>query len=263
MTLPRPLPPYATHRDVAFFFDLDGTLAAIAPRPEDVELPPRVVAWLDRLTTAVDGAVAVLSGRPLDQVDALLAPLRLPAAGLHGGDLRIPGGRRLRCEPTPYVRGVVKGGLTSLSLPEGAWIEEKQDVAFALHYRQSPGAGPALAAAARRIAAQTHGAYRVMEGHCVVELCPAGRTKGTALRRLLGTKPFLGRVPIVLGDDLTDEDAFAEARLWGGASAVVGARAPSCADVRLADPEAARGWLRQAAEGMELSASDARLPGAA
>lgn len=238
----------------AFFFDLDGTLADIAARPEDVRVPGPVIALLDRLSTAVDGAVAILSGRSLDQVDALLSPLRLPAAGVHGGEIRLPGGRHVKFEASPYIRSVLKGGVASLSLPEGAWLEDKQGMAFALHYRQCPEAGACLLDAAQRIAGQTHGAYSALAGDHVVELRPATHSKGTALRRLMETEPFRDRVPVVLGDDHTDEDAFEEAMLWEGFAISVGPRMPTCASLDLDDPSCLHAWLSDVTEEMERTA---------
>lgn len=238
----------------AFFFDLDGTLADIAERPELVQVPTPVIAMLDRLSSAVDGAVAILSGRSIEQIDALVAPLLLPAAGLHGGDLRFPGGRRLRFEPSPYIRSVVKGGVSNLVLPPGAWVEAKAGVAFALHHRQADGAGDALFEAARRIASQTHGVYTVLRGDCVVEILPAGRSKGTALRRLMETHPFQDRVPVVLGDDRTDEDGFVEAKLWEGTAISVGIRESAAADMNLGNPDAVRTWLTDVTAEMESRA---------
>ncbi len=238
----------------AFFFDLDGTLADIAACPDQVTVPTPVIALLDRLSTAVEGAVAILSGRSIEQIDALIAPLLLPAAGLHGADLRLPGGRRLRFEPSPYIRSVVKGGIASLVLPPGAWVEDKAGVAFALHHRQADGASEVLLQAAHRIASQTHGGYTVLRGDCVVELLPAGRTKGTALRRLMETDAFLDRTPVVLGDDHTDEHAFAEAKLWEGTAIGVGLRESAGADLQLCNPDAVQTWLANVTAEMESRA---------
>ena len=246
--LPNGIP---TDSEPAFFFDLDGTLADIAARPDQVEVPTAVIALLDRLSTAVDGAVAILSGRSIDQIDALLAPLLLPAAGLHGGELRFPGGRRLRFEPSPYIRSVVKGGISGLRLPSGVWVEDKAGIAFALHHRDAVGAGESLFDDAQRIASLTHGGYTVLRGDCVVELLPAGRSKGTALRRLMETDAFLDRVPVVLGDDHTDELAFVEAKLWEGTAIGVGLRESAGADIQLSNPDAVRAWLTDVTAEME------------
>lgn len=243
----------------AFFFDLDGTLADIAARPDHVTIPMPVIALLDRLSEAVDGAVAILSGRCIEQVDALVAPLLLPTAGLHGGDLRFPGGKRLRFEPSPYVRSVVKGGISALALPPGTWVEDKAGIAFALHHRDTPEAADGLYDAALRIASQTLGGYTVLRGNGVVELLPAGRSKGTALRRLMETEVFRDRLPIVLGDDTTDEDAFAEARLWEGIAIGVGARESAGADRQLRDPAAVHAWLAEVTAEMETRALPRRL----
>ena len=243
----------------AFFFDLDGTLAELAARPDSVKVQTPVIAMLDRLSTAVDGAVAILSGRSIEQIDALIAPLLLPAAGLHGGELRFPGGRRLRFEPSPYIRSVVKGGISNLVLPPGAWVEDKAGIAFALHHREAVDAGDALFEAAQRIASQTHGGYTVLRGDCVVEVLPAGRSKGTALRRLMETDAFRERVPVVLGDDHTDEDAFVEAKLWEGTAIGVGLRESATADVQLCSPGAVHAWLAEVTAEMESRSLGRRL----
>ena len=254
-----PAPPVAFEFDhPALFLDLDGTLAGIEARPELVELPNALIAMLDRLATALDGALAILSGRSIDQIDALLSPLRVPAAGLHGGDLRLPTGRRFRFEPSPQLRGMVRGACMTLPLAPGAWLEDKAGICFALHYRDAPAAGDGLVEEAERIAARTHGRYTVQRGKCVVELKPEGWDKGTSVRRLMETKPFLNRTPIAVGDDLTDEHAFAECHLWDGFAISVGDREPTCADYRLEAPANVHAWLARLTAALEGRISNER-----
>lgn len=237
----------------AFFLDIDGTLAPIERRPDDVQVSQSLITLLYRLTAAVDGALAILSGRSIDQIDALLSPLLLPAAGLHGSDLRLPSGQRVKFEPAPCIHNQVKIGVDTLTLPQGVWLEEKSGITFALHYREAPEASEQLYKAAAKIAARTGGSYAVQRGKSIVELKPAEYTKGRALRQLMKIKPFISRTPIVLGDDLTDETAFAESQFWNGVAIVVGDRKPTYAGFRLESPAAVHDWLASFTSKLESS----------
>lgn len=243
LALPAP-PPVQPHW--ALFLDVDGCLLDFADHPDDVQVPDELGDALARLSRALDGAVAFVSGRRIEQLDTLFAPLRLPAAGLHGLELRehrdyvvVPGDapeelRRLHEAVRPIVEA-----------HPGARIEDK-GAAVALHWRAAPNARPALEALAA--AAVTHlPGYRLQHGNCVVELRPAHGDKGSAVRRLMELAPFAGRVPVFAGDDFTDEDGFVAANTLGGLSVRVGDREPSHATHTLADTAALRAWIAEAA----------------
>lgn len=234
----------------AFFIDFDGTLVEIAPTPEAVVAPPGLAALLADLATRAGGAVAVLSGRSTAAIDRLLAPTALPGCGQHGLELRLPGGVSIRrdvAELEPVRRRLAA---VSVDWPTGVAIEDK-GLSIAVHYRAAPEAAERVEGAVARAVEQAPGAFRLRRGKMVVEASLAGASKGTALRRLMIEPPFLGRIPVVLGDDVTDDDAFDAARAFGGTSFQVGPRAGHRADFEIAGPAGVLGLLRDFAEAPE------------
>ena len=218
----------------ALFLDFDGTLVDIAPRPEavrvDAALPARLVAAGDRLA----GALAVLSGRPIADIDRLLAPLRLPAAGVHGLEVREhPGGPVTAAAASSSGLAAVRAVLAAAGLPgAGIRVEDKR-VALAVHFRDAPERGAEVRSLLTEAIAP-HPALHLVAGKMVVEVKPAGVDKGTALMNFLARPPFLHRVPVMIGDDVTDEDGFRAALALGGRAIKVGP-GDSLATERLAD----------------------------
>ncbi|MFC4820738.1 trehalose-phosphatase [Dokdonella ginsengisoli] len=237
------LPPPPALATGALFLDLDGTLLDFAERPDAVVVEAGLRTALQRLHDARDGALALLSGRPLQQIDALLALPHAAAAGLHGAQLRRPDGHVSVLRPDPahlerlraHARALVAG------LP-GVLLEDK-GAALALHYRNVPDAETAVRRAADDLLQVAGAGFALQPGNRVVEIKPAGVDKGTALLALMQAPPFAGRVPWMLGDDFTDEHAFEQANRLGGISVIVGARRPTRARHALADPAAVRRWL--------------------
>lgn len=239
--MPAPELPARADR-LALFLDVDGTLLEIAPTPEAVRVPARLVPLLEELTVALGGALALVSGRPLAQIDALLAPFRPAAAGVHGAELRTADGALLVDDPSPPLDPALRAGLErELAGIAGVRLEDKGH-AIACHYRAVPEAGPRVRAAAEAV----RGVWpdlAILEGRMVVELRRAGADKGRALRMLMARPPFLGRVPVAIGDDVTDLDAFAAAEALGGRGLVVGrALAPQRPGV-FDGPAALHAWL--------------------
>lgn len=241
-----PLPP-APASDWALFLDVDGSLLDIAPHPDHVHVPDDLVDALARVRRALGGALALVSGRTLQQLDALFSPLRLPAAGLHGLQLRDEGDAApALASPPPALRALREAGASIVQRFPGALVEDKGET-LALHWRGAPEAADAMRELAQAgLAALPH--YRVQPGDHVLELRPDGFDKGTAIRHLLDTGPFRGRLPVFVGDDLTDEHGFAAVNALGGHSVLVGMRAPSVARFRLDNPQALRAWLLEAAD---------------
>jgi len=251
LELPPRLLPF-TDQPLALFVDIDGTLVDFVRRPQDVRLDPDLLGLLSRLQHLLDGAVAVLSGRELSDVDRLLSPLKLPAGALHGLQTRDALGRVRSLLPPPAwaTRIARECEEVAASLP-GVWLERKAKVSFALHYRDAPSQGAAVLGAAARIAASSAGRYRLQAGNCVAELKPAGADKGDALQSLLAMPPFRGRAPLVLGDDLTDEPAFSMAEQLGGVGVIVGQRRPTAARHALTSPKHTGRWLAALATRLE------------
>ena len=220
---------------VAFFRDFDGTLVDIAPTPDAVVVPASVPDILGELGERTGGAVAILTGRPLGDVDRRLAPLALPGCGQHGLQLRLPGGGAVSRDPGEMEP--IRRRLAALvpDWPEGIEIEDK-GLAIAVHFRAHPEAGREIERAVGTLVAETPEVFRLRRGKMVIEATLAGASKGTALRRLMIEPPFLGRTPIVIGDDVTDDDAFEAARGFGGMSFQVGSRDGHRADFEIGGP---------------------------
>lgn len=233
--------PPAPADDWALFLDVDGCLIDFADAPDAVRLPRRLPATLARLAERLDGAVALVSGRPLAGLDRLFAPLRMPGAGLHGLELR--SGDRLRSAPaTPAALAGIRDEASILALDYPGVIVEDKGAALALHWRAAPTAREILRGLAIAALPRLPG-YRLQHGDNVVELRPADCDKGTAIAAMLEEPPFRGRVPVFAGDDLTDESGFAVVNARGGLSVLVGPREPSAAHYALRSPRAVRRWL--------------------
>lgn len=220
----------ADPRRKAFFIDFDGTLVDIALTPDDVVVPRHLTSCLAELSVCHGGAVAILTGRPIATVDRFLAPLRLPGCGQHGLELRLPDGSMTEARSAEEI-APIRERLAALApgLPDGVTLEDK-GLAVALHYRGNPAARVAVEALVAAAIEGVAGPFRVRHGKMVVEVTLAGASKGAALHRLMETACFSGRVPVVFGDDLTDDEAFLAARAFGGVSFQVGARPGHAAD---------------------------------
>lgn len=223
----------------ALFLDFDGTLVPIAPQPQDVHVAPWVVPTLRQVHAHLHGALAVLSGRPLAQIDALLAPLSLAAAGVHGAQRRNAEGHRWTCTAEPPL--AIARAAYALAQHHPELLIETKPSAIAVHCRAAPELAPicrtTLAAALR---GQT--TWVLLEGHAVFEIKPRGLNKASALRAFLDEPPFARRVPVVVGDDRTDEIAFVTALDLGGHAIKVGP-GDTVAAFRLDDPPAVCRWL--------------------
>ena len=200
----------------AMLLDLDGTLIDFAPTPDSVVVPDDLRASLARLREMCGGALAVVTGRPIEQVDGLLGDLPYAVAGEHGGAIRhAPGAaiERVALADAPAA-WLAEAERLAAAWP-GALVERKRR-SFVLHYRMAPEAGPTLGAAMQAMAAEQPERFAVMPASMAWEMKPLGADKGTAVMALMGRAPFAGRVPVYVGDDVTDEDGMAAARALGG-----------------------------------------------
>lgn len=241
----------------ALFLDLDGTLLELADEPDAVELPERLRKLLPRLPEATGGAVAVVSGRPIREIDRLLAPHRFALAGVHGNERRSNGTAN-----TLPTDGPAKDVLPKDSLPRvdpgaldgvrramaefqaanpGILVEDKQ-IGVALHYRKRSDLAGAVAAFAATLEASLPPGYELLSGNMVVEIKPAGMNKGAAVRAFMREAPFAERTPVFVGDDVTDETAFEAVNSLGGVAVKVRSGA-SAAPWRLPNVDAVLAWL--------------------
>lgn len=226
------------HR-IALFLDIDGTLAPITARPEFTRVPVATRRILLGLQ-ARGAALAALSGRPLPQARRLLYPLEIALGGSHGAHISPAAGRSIRMAAAPPagMMGMLRQGVERLP---GVWLECKPG-AFAVHWRQAPQQRLEVAGLAHRALGLAPG-WRLLEGHCVHELRPAGRDKGLALIRLMRQPGFVGRWPLAIGDDRTDEDAFQAALSLGGGAMRVGEQQDTAAPWVLPDVATLALWL--------------------
>lgn len=247
--------PQCNGRPIALFLDFDGTLADLAAQPQDVRIEPGLVELLGRLHEQLDGALAIVTGRPVDDIDRFLAPLRLPVAGIHGAQGRQPDGRRWQLA-APALAPVEAAARALQAEHPGLQLERKA-VALALHYRHAPEAADACRQRLAELVAAQPG-LELLHGKCVFEVKPAGVHKGHAIERFLAERPFAGREPAFAGDDLTDEAGFETVLRLGGQACKVG-EGPSCAPRRLAGPaelhQALAQWSRHLAGRTEGSAA--------
>lgn len=233
---------------MALFLDFDGTLVELAPRPQDVYVDPALSDVLLDLQGLLDGAVAVVTGRPIVQVDAFLQPVRLPAAGLHGLEQRdAPGGEIVSSPPDNQITRLAHHIAGSGLLERGVSLEDKGP-ALALHYRSVPELeGDVIDFLTRTLSLLPD--LHMVHGKMVAEAKPKGRDKGTALRDFMEEPPFAGRRPVFIGDDVTDEDGLSAAIAAGGFGIKVG-EGPTCAGFRLANVTAVLEWLRAGRDAM-------------
>jgi trehalose 6-phosphate phosphatase len=229
----------------ALFLDVDGTLLEIAARPQAVTVPADLRERLRALHLAAGGAVALISGRTIAALDELFAPLALPSAGLHGFERRdASGAYRTRPLPSPAALQSARAAMLELARRHSGLLLEDKHFALALHYRGAPWLEETVIQTMQAVAAGVAGDLELQHGKMVVELRPAGATKAEAVAAFLAQRPFAGRTPVFLGDDLTDEPAFELVNGLAGLSVLVGSR-PSAARVHLADVAAVRSWLAQ------------------
>lgn len=230
----------------AFFLDLDGTLVDFASDPEKVRASPAVLSLLQRIERATGGALALVSGRTIDSLDRVTAPQRFAAAGIHGLERRSALGHHAG-PMHPQGLDRARAALLALAREHPRLLLEDKAAGLALHFRGAPELAElvaARAAAAVRAAPQ----LRIQHGHMVVEVLPRIAGKHHALAAFMNEAPFRGRIPLFLGDDLTDEPAFEWINAAGGLSIAVAPTRPTAAHAVLPSVAAVRTWLGSALE---------------
>jgi trehalose 6-phosphate phosphatase len=232
----------------AILLDIDGTILDIAPSPPQVWVPTGLRRTLSRLADLTGGAVALVSGRSINDIDLIFSPLQLPTIGVHGAEMRANADGDVQGRVAPLSRALKRKLATVAELGPGILVEDK-GYSLALHYRLAPDKGPVVLAAIRKIcAAVPEEAVEVLPGKLVVDIKPAGINKGDAVCALMQHAPFVGRRPIFIGDDTTDLPVFDIIPRFGGQAYSVGGIAADV-DGHFATPEAVRDWLAQTAAG--------------
>lgn len=237
----------------AFLLDLDGTLARIAPSPDDVHVDATLRRLVRLLRERSGGAMAVISGRPIREIDRLLGRTVQCVAGQHGAERRNGTGAVRRLRVPSSLLGAAHARIAAQIAGYRGLRCEWKGLSVALHYRSAPTLAAFAYATMRAEAVRLRGAFGVIAGKRVVELKPVRASKGLALEAFMREPPFRGRVPVCIGDDVTDEDAFVAALRLGGIAIKVG-RGATCASHRLADSAAVRRWIARAAAGAGASA---------
>jgi trehalose 6-phosphate phosphatase len=240
--------------ECALLLDIDGTLLDFAPTPREVWVPPGLAKTLDRLLTRTSGALALVSGRSLNDIDLIFAPKQFPAIGGHGAEMRVSVDSESVATHAPPMDKELKMRLAAIAkLSPGILLEDK-GYSLALHYRLAPHAEKAIYEAVSLIRADLPNApIEVLPGKCVCEIKPSGFTKATGVLELMTHEPFRGRRPIFIGDDVTDESVFAIMPDLGGIAFSVGRRAKGVAG-HFDEPRDVREWLAHLLDDEKIAA---------
>ena len=235
--------------ECAILLDIDGTLLDLAPTPREVWVPPGLARTLNGLIEKTAGALALVSGRSLNDIDLIFAPEQFPAVGGHGAEMRISGDNESVATHAPPMDKELKRRLAAIAkLSPGILLEDK-GYSLALHYRLAPHAEKAIYEAVSLIRADLPNApIEVLPGKCVCEIKHSGFNKATGVLELMAHEPFRGRRPIFIGDDVTDESVFALMPDLGGLAFSVGRRATGVAD-HFDEPRDVREWLARLLDG--------------
>jgi trehalose 6-phosphate phosphatase len=242
VSLPAPKP--LRLDESALFLDLDGTLAAIAARPQDVHPDARRTRLLEQLRRGLDGRLAVVTGRTLEDVDRILEGRITCVAAVHGLVLRECDGRVHGPQPHPGLAPAIDALKAFARRDPGLIVEEKAGLSVALHYRLARSYAAQARMIARRVAAET--GLSLQEGDMVEELRTPGPSKGDSIRAFMSSERFRGAHPIFAGDDITDEHGFAEVSRLGGFGVLVGRPRPTQARFGLRNVEDVMAWLEAA-----------------
>lgn len=255
------LPPSASglsRRDFALFLDIDGTLLEHMPHPEDVRVDDRLRNLLGDVARTLGGAAAFVTGRNVAMVDRLFAPLHLPTAGLYGLEHRLtPEGPVERADEPADLRAVADQLQREFHTTEGIYFERKGAV-LAVHTRAAPAAFPRVKAAAEEALARLPEGYRIIAGHAGLEFVPVEALKSAAIERFMSTPPFVGRRPVFIGDDVSDEAGFDYVNARNGISIRVRPQAETGARFALPDVAGVHAWLSRLADEVETGSRPKR-----
>lgn len=232
-------------RAISLFLDVDGTLLDIHDNPGEVSADDELIEILRRCFTRLDGALSLVSGRSIGEIDRIFAPAVFPVAGAHGAELRVDGGRTISVVTEPLPGNVMTALEGVVGENEGLLLEKKRG-GVSLHYRQAPQLEAKCRRIVDKILADLGGSYRLIAGKMVFEIAPAAHHKGAAIRTFVEQSPFAGRAPVFVGDDVTDEDGFLAINELAGTSIRVGESGSTAARYRLRDVTAVRQWLHTA-----------------
>jgi trehalose 6-phosphate phosphatase len=227
----------------AVFLDVDGTLIEFAPTPDTVHVSPELPLLLEKVRRRFQGALALVSGRSLADLDALFQPFRFPAAGIHGVERRDAAGELHWMGLTPQQLQQARKFLSDFVAEHPGLLLEDKGRSLAVHFRLAPHLEHQVRAAVAEVMEVLPPGTHVQSGHYVLEIKSDAATKHTAIAQFMQEPPFAGRVPVFVGDDVTDMDGFQYVESVGGHAVFVGPE-PDPARGWLPDPRAVREWLR-------------------
>jgi trehalose 6-phosphate phosphatase len=245
------LPPFRT--DWALFLDVDGTLLEFEDAPDRVVAHAELRNTLAEIHVSLGGALALVSGRSLEDLDAIFSPLRLPAAGLHGHERRDARGDVHRSTVDETVLRWVSEEMQDFAEKHPGALVEDKGLAVALHIRRAPSVSSQAEALVEKIENELPDSFRIQTGKMVFEVKPSGRSKGTAIAAFMSEPPFADRKPVFVGDDVTDEDGFRWVKAHSGKTIKVGPGS-SDAQFRLHGVDAVSRWLRDYVDFLARSA---------
>lgn len=223
--------------------DVDGTILDLAPTPLEVIVPPELTVALERLSKRTGGALAFVSGRPLAELDLFFQPLKLPSISGHGAEVRFPDGTIVRS--SVFLDPALKAELAGIADDKPGVVVEDKHYSMALHYRQVPHLGHEVRDEVSAVCARfPQTAIEILPGKSVVEVKQPSFNKGTAVRELMQHAPFKGRRPIFIGDDVTDEAAFAVMPEFNGIGFSVGREMQGIAGM-FETPSDVRRWIAE------------------
>lgn len=228
----------------ALFLDLDGTLLDIAGTPDTIVVPQMLVPTLAAAATWLGGALAIVSGRKLRNIDDILTPLVLPAAGEHGADIRLPDGTIRQADRESAVPGAWLSYIAAATKSWSGVTVESKKFNITVHFRQAPERRDEIRELLWRTIQDNTAGFEILSAHMAYELRHRSLTKGSAVFAFMRQEPFAGRVPVFVGDDVTDEDGFRAAKDFGGIALHV-------ADAFGGHPENVRNWLQSFRFGSE------------
>lgn len=230
---------------IALFLDVDGTLLEIAATPTSVRVPASLRNTLQLAARRENGALALVSGRAIIELDRLFAPLIFPAAGQHGAEIRDSQGRTTRPSIDAGQLDPAREVLEELVIYYKGLLLEDKGTALAVHFRQAPQHERAALEVMAGLADRLREQFVLRDGKCVLELTPRGYSKRTAIETFMRQPPFAGRTPVFIGDDVTDEDGFEAVNALGGYSVRVGDLGATAANFRFSSVSAVIAWLRE------------------
>jgi trehalose 6-phosphate phosphatase len=228
--------------DWCLFLDVDGTLIELTGTPLETQASEELKIILKEVAERLGGALALVSGRSVEYLDGLFAPLRLPSAGLHGIERRKATGVMHGASFTDVQLDRARSALGEFVQDHPGTLLEDKGRTIAVHFRMAPQFEPEAREAVTEIAAALGINYQVQAGSMMLEIKPRGFNKGGAVQAFMKEPPFSGRRPVYVGDDLTDLDGFRAVDTLGGVSIAVGERVDG--QYHLADPAAVREWLK-------------------